>query len=172
MCVVWCASQTSARERMVASQSSESATASRKAPARSTRASALAIASVIEKLGDMLTRGGPRSSRCGRLVPLLDRLGQRDEALRLLHVEVLHQPAIDDHHALALRRGPGVRSHDLSRAGQLLGGRGEDLVGQRDGLRVDEGLAVESHLAGLATGCGEASLVVEVEMHPIEDSQT
>src|SRR5262245_3208524 len=67
MRVVWCASRTSARERMVASQSSEIAAASRKAPARSTRASALAIGFVMEKRREMLTRELPRSTHPCRI---------------------------------------------------------------------------------------------------------
>ena len=39
------------------------------------------------------------------------------------------------------------------------------------GLRVDQGLAVEAHVGGLAAGIFKACIVVEVEMHAVEHHQ-
>src|SRR5690606_20776454 len=111
----------------------------------------------------------PSSSRRGP--HLGDGVGEGDEPVRLLDMEIFDELAVDEEEALAGGDRLGVRGDDLARPRDVLIARREGAVGLVELLRVDERLAVESELASLPARIGEALGIVEVEMDAVEDGE-
>ena len=84
-------------------------------------------------------------------------------------MQVFDQFTVDDDDAFAFRRRFGVDDDDLFRPFDLFGGRRKGLIGGVDGLRVNQGLAVEAQFRPLAAGIGEPFVVVEVQVDPVEN---
>ena len=90
----------------------------------------------------------------------------------VLDMQVLDQLALVDRHALALGNGRRMRLDDLARPVHLLRRGRKDVVGDREGARMNERLAVEAHVQSLPAGIGQAFVVAQVEMHAVEDRET
>ena len=65
-------------------------------------------------------------------------------------MEVLDEAAVEDDDAAALGEGFRVGGDDPPRPFDVRGSGGEDLVGLGDGLGMNQGLAVEAEVGGLA----------------------
>ena len=98
-----------------------------------------------------------------------DRLRERHRAPRHLGVQPLDHAAVEGDRALAGVLRPLEGGDDGAGPLDLVGGRREDLVRDRDLVRVDQGLAVEAAIAALLAFGPEARLVREAVVDAVED---
>src|SRR5262249_38158214 len=98
-----------------------------------------------------------------------DRLGDRDRAARHVGMQALDHAAVELHHALVLVLGQVEGGDDALRLRDLLRARREGGVAWPDLARMDQGLAVEAHVARLGAFAGEAFRIAELVVDAVDD---
>ena len=81
------------------------------------------------------------------------------------------QLALDQDHSLPLLGGLGMGDDHLQRPLYVVRRRREDAIGHRDGFGMDQGLAVEAQFQPLQAGLFEPRIVVQIQMHAVQNGQ-
>ena len=118
------------------------------------------------------SRGRPRRKHPPNLgggFHLGDDIGKGKDPLGVAHVQALDHATSDRYDAVPRSLGLLVGRDDLPGVGQFLLRRTKQVVGRGDLGRMDQGLAVETHLAALSSLGPEATFVSDVVEDAIQD---